>query len=234
MRFAEQNRASMGRQSPTRSPGFVGTLSAEQRTRMLNALTSTELSAYNSMDASSKAIFESNYADAHWDIVSGARASRTQAEINADAAQQQRYFSATEQALNVTAGTISTALANNNQQVLLQLRNDGAAQIASIQAQLQRDLAPTEATRLRYQLDALQQTQAALDAQRNQTAQTFSYIGAAAVVLAIGGLYLWSQQQARKNPVVERSNHKMFLPMSLLSKGEQDTWRHRHPRKHAA
>ncbi len=218
MGFADQNRAAaaaMGR-SYGNPPGFAGTLSPEQRARMLAVLSPAQRTAYDAMTAAQKTTFESDYADAHWDVISGTSTTAAQAQ------QTQSYLGLTEQALGLTFGTISTAMANNNQQVLAQIRSDGDARIATIQAQLTRDLAPTEAVRLRNELTNLQHTQDLLDTQRNQTAQTFTYIGAAAaVIVAIGGYLWWSQSQSRHNPVVERSNHRVFIPMDLLGPAEQ-------------
>ncbi len=211
-------------QNPIKGSGFAGTLSPEQRARMYNSLSAAQKTAYDGMTPAQKTIYESDFADAHWDIVSGTSTSTVSAT-------DQAYLSATERALGLTFGTISTAMANNNQQQLLQIQQAGAQEILRIQAQLQRDLAPTQRDQALRDLANLQHTDELLNQQRNQTGQMVTYGLAAAAVLA--GLYLWSQQ-ARKNPVVTRSGHKVFIPLRLLPRSAQAAYRSKHPRRRAA
>lgn len=227
MNFATQNRTAMNSYASRQSvnpPGFAGTLTPEQRQRMIAALTPGELTAYQAMSPANKTVFEGNYADAHWDVISGTVTPAQQQ------AQTSAYLHTTEQALGMTFGAISTAIANGNQQRLAEISAQNQQALATIQAQLDRD---TGNGVLRAQYAALQNTQMLLDQQRNQTAQTYTYIAAAAVLLALGGLYVWSQQ-SRKNPVVERSGHRMFIPLELLPKSEQAEWRREHPRRRHA
>ncbi len=232
MGFAEQSRAAahaaVYRASVHRAanPGFAGTLSPEQRSRMLAVLSPSARASYDAMTPAQKTVYESDFADTHWDVISGTSTTAAQA------AQTQSYLGATEHALDLTFGSISTALANNNQQRIAEISGANAAELARIQAELEVSLAPTRRRELEQQVVAMQHTQDLLDAQRNQSSQMFSYIAVAAVLLVGGGLYVWSQQ-ARKNPVVVRSGHKMFIPMALLpdyEKARERAKRARHRR----
>lgn len=200
---------------PDISPsGFAGSLSSVQRERMLAALTPSQLAAYNAMTPTQKAAFESDFADAHWDIVSG---------TNQQAANQAQYFATADHALNLTAGTISTAIANAHSERLAELNNAAQIKIAEIQAQLQRDLAPSQATALQAQLVAMQAAQAQIAAAQQQSSnRTMKYVfGGLAVLTVLGVGYLATRNDGgdRHNPVVIRNGRRKFIPMHLLRKG---------------
>ncbi len=184
-----------------RPAGFAGTLTAEQRARMLAVLTPAQRTAYDAMTAPQKTSFESDFADAHWDVISGTSTTAQQA------AQTQAYLGATEQALGLTFGTISTALANNNQQRLTEIRSQSDQRIAEINAQLQRDLAPTEATRLRYELASLQNSQMIIDRERSNNSRTLMYVGAGVLTLVVIGGVVYATR-TRSNPVVGRGRNR--------------------------
>lgn len=197
-------------QAPIYPAGFSGTLTTEQRNRMLAVLTPADRATYDGLDAAHKATFESDFADAHWDVINGT--SRTAAE----AAQTTAYLGATERALGLTFGTISTYLSNNNQQELERIRGANERAIHEIDAQLAQAMSPEREAVLRAQLAGFQQTQTLLETQRRQNeqqkSQTLMYVGIGGAVLLVGGgLAIWALTRSpRHNPVVGRGRNRHY------------------------
>ncbi len=180
---------------------YSGTLTIEQRARMYNALTPTERTQYDAMSPTDKTAFEARYATAHPEILSTTY-TYTGGQPN------QAYLSATERALGLTFGAITTAMANNNQQRLAEIAAANARVIAEINAQLQRDLAPTEATRLRNELANAQYTQQVLDRERARTSRMWMYVAGGVAVVLVGGGVVYAVTHKRTNPVIGGRDNK--------------------------